>query len=82
MKPDGTYEKAYGWGNSSYTFYVPQDRYIRVMFNYRGDAGTISPDDIKIKSYPLSLAKFMALLKSIIPIIVPDSEITRTLFLL
>lgn len=47
MKPDGTYEKAYGWGNSSYTFYVPQDRYIRVMFNYRGDAGTISPDDIK-----------------------------------
>lgn len=50
----GKYKQAYGWYRTGVSIYVPTDSYVRIMFRYRDEAGTIAPDDIKnfrIKQY-------------------------------
>ena len=44
---NGKYLKAYSWVNREYSFYVPNDTYVRVQFRYMNEGGYIRPDNIK-----------------------------------
>lgn len=46
-KPDGKYEKAWGYYGTESTFYVSEDRYIRVQFRYQNAQTQLKPEDIK-----------------------------------
>ena len=55
FKADGTYEKAYGYVNSEYSFFIPEDRYVRLVFRYHDGVGIINPEDINnLKIYQYS----------------------------
>ena len=42
-----TYQNAYGWYNKEFTFEPAEDKYIRIMFQYRDGNGLIETSDIK-----------------------------------
>ena len=42
----GKYYAAYGWYRTGVSIFVPKDSYVRIMFRYRDETGTIKPDDI------------------------------------
>lgn len=45
-KEDGKYDKGLGWLSKGGTFYVPENRYARIMMSYRWAASNIFTDDI------------------------------------
>ncbi len=42
----GKHKQSIGWYRTGASIYVADDAYVRVMFRYRDEAGTIKPDDI------------------------------------
>jgi len=46
FKPNGKYEKGYGWYHSEGTIYIPEDRYARIMIIKNSGNSLIEPSEI------------------------------------